>query len=152
VNPTSGSAFVAINPGKGLPIHPFSLPLNMLTSTVYNLDKPLFPEIIVHHCDNFLDRFRGLMFHPPLELGEGLVFVGKNENRMDSAIHMLFMRMDITVVWLNSRLEVVDVKLARRWRPAYIPIKPAKYILELSSERLSDFQIGNRLQLEQILE
>ena len=89
------------------------------------------------------------MFRPPLgSLGDGLVFVGKSENRMDAAIHMLFMRMDITVVWLNSRLEVVDIKLARRWRPAYVPLKPAMYILELSSERFPDFEIGNCLQLE----
>jgi len=90
------------------------------------------------------------MFRPPLELGDGLVFVGKSESRMDSAIHMLFMRMDITVVWLNSRLEIIDLRLARRWRPAYVPQKPAMYILELSSERFFDFTIGNRLQLEKI--
>lgn len=85
------------------------------------------------------------MFHPPLDIDEGLLLVYKKENRIDTVIHMFFMRMDLTVVWVNEINEVVDVRLAKRWRPAYTPKKPAKFVLELSEEHISSFQVGDRL-------
>jgi uncharacterized membrane protein (UPF0127 family) len=90
------------------------------------------------------------MFHPPLAEGEGILLVYKRENRTDSTIHMFFMRMNLTVVWLNSAYEVIDVKLAKRWRPAYIPNKPAKYVMEISEAWISSFQLGDRLILQNI--
>ena len=45
---------------------------------------------------------------------------------------------------------VVDVCLARRWRPFYLPKGPAQYVLEVSPERLDEFQIGDRLRFEEV--
>jgi uncharacterized membrane protein (UPF0127 family) len=61
---------------------------------------------------------------------------------------MLFVWMDLAVVWINSYNEVVDVKLARPWRPAYLPGKPARFVLELAAGHLQDFQVGDRLTIE----
>jgi uncharacterized membrane protein (UPF0127 family) len=88
------------------------------------------------------------MFHSPLELDDGILLVGKNVNRMDASIHMFFMRMDLTVVWLDAESEVVDVVLAKRWRPMYIPKNPAQNVMEISSLRFSEFNIGDRLHFE----
>ena len=50
------------------------------------------------------------MFRRSLAVDEGLLLVQKRENRSESAIHMLFMFIDLTVVWINSAHQVVDVK------------------------------------------
>jgi len=117
------------------------IPIQNLTR---NLDYPLSVRL----CDGFIQRLIGLMFHPPLNPDEGILLIGRGESQMDASIHMFFMRMDITVVWMNKALEVVDAKLAKKWRPMYTPIKPALYTLEISSDRLSEFSIGDRLQFE----
>lgn len=70
------------------------------------------------------------------------------EDRINAAIHMFFMNFDLTVVWLDRNLRVVDVQYARRWRPAYTPAKPARYVLELHPDRLNDFQTGDQLVFE----
>jgi uncharacterized membrane protein (UPF0127 family) len=120
----------------------------MQTLNVLNLDRPLKTPLRVRRCDSFWCRLRGLMMHPPLPDGEGLLLVQKQENRRDAAIHMFFMRMDLAVVWLNTACEVVDVRLAKRWRPAYTPQKPAKYVMELSAAQLIVFHVGDRLRFE----
>jgi uncharacterized membrane protein (UPF0127 family) len=60
---------------------------------------------------------------------------------------MMFMNFDLAVVWINARSEVVDVKLARAWKPAYVPQKPARYVLEMHTSRLAEFQIGDQVQI-----
>jgi uncharacterized membrane protein (UPF0127 family) len=112
---------------------------------VQNVDRPLQTPLRVRYCETFWCRLRGLMFHSPLAVDEGLLLVQERENRRDSAIHMFFMRMDLTVVWLNTACEVVDVRLAKRGRPIYTPKKPAKYVLEISKAQISAFQVGDRL-------
>jgi uncharacterized membrane protein (UPF0127 family) len=90
------------------------------------------------------------MFRGSLPPGWGLLMVQSRDSRLDAAIHMLFVPMDLAVIWINSALEVVDVQLARSWRPAYWPKAAAKYVLETAPEHLSSFHIGDRLQFEEI--
>jgi uncharacterized membrane protein (UPF0127 family) len=118
--------------------------------SIQNRDKPLVAQLCLRTCERFLDRLRGLMFHPPLRDDDGILLVQKRDSRMEAAIHMLFMRTDLTVVWVNSDMRVVDLKLAKRWHPSYVPQKPARYVLELSPSRISDFSIGDRLVFEEI--
>jgi len=66
---------------------------------------------------------------------------------MDAAIHMFMMWMDLAVVWINSRNQVVDARLAYRWKSVIVPKSPAKFVLELPVERLHDFQIGDEIQI-----
>jgi uncharacterized membrane protein (UPF0127 family) len=75
--------------------------------------------------------------------------VQSRDSQMDSAIHMLFMWIDLAVVWITNDGEVVDVRLARRWRPAYVPKRPARYVLELPTAHLKDFQIGDKVRFEE---
>ncbi|MBN1146919.1 MAG: DUF192 domain-containing protein [Anaerolineales bacterium] len=89
-----------------------------------------------------------MTFRRNLPPGQGLLLVQGRESRLDAAIHMLFVGMDLAVVWINATGEVVDVKLARRWRLAYVPARPAIYVLELAAERLEDFKVGERVQIE----
>jgi uncharacterized protein len=99
-------------------------------------------------CDQFGSRLMGLMFTKNLGIDRGLLFVHNHESRVDASIHMLFMFYDIAVIWINSRLEVVDVNLAKKWHPIYIPSAPAFYTLEIHPIQLDNFKIGNTLQLQ----
>lgn len=89
------------------------------------------------------------MFRRGLAANEGLLLVQKRENRSESAIHMLFMCIDLAVVWLNAAHQVVDVQYARRWRLILAPQSPAKYVLELPAEFIDDFKIGDQLHFDE---
>jgi len=89
------------------------------------------------------------MFRDSLAHDEGLLLVGNRESRWDAAIHMIGVKMDLAVIWIDEDLRVVDKILARKWRPLYIPGAPAKYILELSAERIDDFTVGEVLKFEE---
>jgi len=102
----------------------------------------------IKFCDTFLSQLRGLTFRSRLAREEGLLLVGTRDSRLDSSIHMLFVSFNLTVVWINSEMKVVDKVLARPWWPAYFSRQPARYVLEVHPERWGDFEIGDRLQFK----
>ena len=116
---------------------------------IQNASHPLKSPLKAVFCNSFICQLRGLMFRRALEPDEGLLLVGKRENRSESAIHMLFMFIDLAVVWINTAHQVVDVKYARRWRLMYAPQFPAKYVLELPADRFEEFQIGDQLKFDE---
>jgi uncharacterized membrane protein (UPF0127 family) len=115
---------------------------------IENLSRPLPQPITAQYCDSFLCRLRGLMFHRNVPAGWGLLLVQSRDSRVDSSIHMLFMWTDLAAVWINSGGEVVDVRHARRWRMAYLPVRPARYVLELNPHHLPDFRVGDQIRFE----
>lgn len=97
------------------------------------------------YCASFFCRLKGLMFQKNLPAQEGLLLVYGADSRLDASIHMMFVRFDLGVIWINSAGEVVDTILAKQWKPAYFPQKPARYVLEILPERLGEFQVGDRI-------
>lgn len=120
----------------------------MHTIQLVNINQPLPAPIHALYCDSFFCRLRGLMFRSSLAKEQGLLLVEARESRLDTAIHMLFVFMDLAVIWINSEKVVVDTVLARTWRPAYAPRQPARYILEIHPDRLSEFTIGDHLEFQ----
>jgi Uncharacterized conserved protein len=104
----------------------------------------------VGFCSSFLCRFKGLMFHPGLGDFEGILLVEDTESRINSAIHMFFMRFDIAVIWINSQFQVVDVKIARKWHPFYLPSAASRFTLETHPDRFIDFRIGDILSFNDV--
>jgi uncharacterized membrane protein (UPF0127 family) len=99
----------------------------------------------VRRCSSFLCRLRGLTFRRPLGEDEGLLLVGRRESRADTAIHMLFVFFPIAAIWLDRDGKVVDARLARPFRPIYIPRAPARDVLEGRPALLDRLQIGDKL-------
>ena len=85
------------------------------------------------------------MFSKNLDTDQGLILAEKQESRLNAAIHMLFMNFDITVLWLDKHQVVVDKVLAKKWRPIYIPQKPAQYVVELHHKQIDNFAVGDKL-------
>ena len=118
---------------------------------VRNPNQPDLSPARVKYCDSFLCRLRGLMFNKRLEPDDGLLLVqGKRDSRLDTSIHMLFVPFDLTVVWINTELTVVDKVIAKAWRPVYVSAKPACYILEIHPTRWDDYQIGDKVEFQDV--
>jgi uncharacterized protein len=122
----------------------------MLQVIVKNLTNPPKTPLIVNYCDSFFSRLRGLTWRFNLSENEGILLVQPRDSRIDSAIHMLGVFIDLAVAWVNDAGEVVDVRLARRWRPIYIPKRSARFILEMSPSRLDDFKVGDKIEFVRI--
>ena len=85
------------------------------------------------------------MFSRELNHDQGIILVENVESRINTSIHMMFMNYDITVLWLDKQLVIVDKVLARKWRLIYLPKKPAQYVVELHQSKFSEFSIGDQL-------
>ena len=59
---------------------------------------------------------------------------------------------DLTIVWINHDLTVVDVQLAHKNQLASFPATPAQYVLELHPERMRDFHIKDQLRFDEIID
>lgn len=117
---------------------------------VVNHHRPLPAPLSVTYCETFGCRLRGLMFRRALPADGGILLVQPRDSRLDSAIHMLGVWVDLGVIWINAAHCVVDVRLARRWRPLYIPRRPARFVLEISPARLDEFQSGDEVTFEEV--
>ena len=101
----------------------------------------------VQRCASFLCRLRGLTFRRSLGDEEGLLLVGRRESRTDTAIHMFFVFFPIAAIWLDQDGHVVDVQLARPFRPLYVPRAPAQDVLEGPPVLLEHVRIGDQLRM-----
>lgn len=109
-------------------------------------------EVILNRakwCASIWCHFQGLMLRPNLPEDEGVLFVNKRESRSATTIHMFFMLFSIGVIWLNAHGQVVDKRLAKPWRPAYAPSKPAQYFIEANPSVLERVQIGDVLRFDE---
>jgi len=117
---------------------------------IQNQSRPLPAPLQAIYCDSFLCRLRGLMFRSSLEHSEGLLLVEGRDSRLDTSIHMLFVPMDLAVIWINSKYTVVDTILARSWHLAYAPRQAAKFTLEIHPSRLNEFEIGDVVDFQHV--
>lgn len=115
---------------------------------IRNLSRPSAGVIRARWCQSFFERLRGFTFRTSLEPDEGLVLVEARDSRLDTSIHMFFVFTDLAVVWVNSKNEVVDLALAKAWRPFYAPSQPAKYVLEFHPKRHGEYQPGDQVTFE----
>lgn len=116
----------------------------MKTVEIGKISQPI-TKVHVKYCDTFLSKLIGLMFSRELKHDHGIILVENNEGRINTSIHMLFMNYDITVLWLDKQLVIVDKVLARKWRPVYQPKQAAQYVVELHQSKFSEFSIGDQL-------
>jgi uncharacterized membrane protein (UPF0127 family) len=92
------------------------------------------------------------MFRTSLSPDEGLLFVYERESKVETTIHMLFMRFPIATLWLDAGGTVVDKVLAKPWRLQYTPRKPAQYFIEAAPGLLDRVAIGERLTFDESVE
>jgi len=113
------------------------------TITIENKSRPVQGILRIKYCDTFFSQLRGFTLRASLSPEEGLILVGGRDSRFESSIHMFFVSFDLSVVWINSAMQVVDKVLAKSWRPAYFSKHPARYVLEIHPVRWGEFEIGD---------
>lgn len=114
-----------------------------------NTDEVILPRIRL--CISFWCHFKGLQFVRNLPPDEGLLFVRNSESVAETTIHMFFMFIPISVLWLDASGKVIDKKLAKPWRPAYVPGQPAQYFLEANTEIFNRVEIGDVLSFDEVV-
>lgn len=97
-------------------------------------------------CDGFRSKLRGFTFRRTLGPQDGLVLVEAKDNRVNTAIHMLFVFFDLGVIWVNDAGEVVGTVVAQPWRLSYMPPAPARYVIEGQPELVSKVKVGDHIQ------
>ncbi len=97
-------------------------------------------------CDSFATKLRGFTFRRKLGPQDGLVLVEARDNRMNTAIHMLFVFFALGVIWVNDAGEVVGTVVAQPWRLSYMPPAPARYVIEGPPDMVSQVKIGDHIQ------
>ncbi|HMB22817.1 MAG TPA: DUF192 domain-containing protein, partial [Anaerolineales bacterium] len=110
------------------------------TITIKNKNRRVEGELRIKYCDTFFTQLRGLTFRAHLSHDEGLILVGTRDSRLESSIHMFFVPFDLSIIWIDSRMQVVDKVIAKSWRPAYFSKRPARYVLEIHPDRWGDFE------------
>ncbi|MFZ3080816.1 MAG: DUF192 domain-containing protein [Bellilinea sp.] len=115
------------------------------TVTIQNHTNLLAAPIRAQNCTDFWSKFRGLMLQNSIPLDGGALLAEDKSSRMNTSIHMLFMRFDIAAIWIDADRMVVDVQIARRWHLAYMPAKPARYILEAHVNQAEHFKVGDQV-------
>jgi uncharacterized membrane protein (UPF0127 family) len=114
------------------------------------LNRPESLPIRARYCDTFFCQLRGFTFRRSILPDEALLLVQARDNRLEAGIHMLGVWFDLSVFWIDSQGIVVDSVLARRWRPAYLPKRPARYILEMAPGRQHELHVGDLVSIEKI--
>ena len=109
-----------------------------------------FDKLEAWYFENFFSRLKGLMFKNKISLNQAGLFINKNENIVDSAIHMLFMNFDIAVFWLDKTNTIVDKRIAKKWGLIYYPDVKSHKILETHPEIFETLQIGEEITIENL--
>jgi uncharacterized membrane protein (UPF0127 family) len=102
------------------------------------------------YFENFFSRLKGLMFKNDISANQAGLFINKNENIVDSSIHMLFMNFDIAVFWLDKTNTIVDKRIAKKWGLIYCPEVNSQKILETHTDIFDKLQIGEEIIIENI--
>ena len=112
-----------------------------------NESNPNAVAIEGKYCRDFFSRFLGLMFKKKLGSQEGILLDQGTASRMGSSIHMFFMHFDLAVIWLDSDHLVVDLTLAKKWKPFYAPATPARFVIETHVDNIQNFHTGDQLNI-----
>jgi len=97
-------------------------------------------NFLVEVADTWWKRTKGLMFRKKLPPMHGLLLEFPKPGR--HGIWMPFMKFPLDLIFLNERMDVIDIKMnvppvslfrPKTWK-IYKPKKPAKYVLEISAD------------------
>ncbi len=101
--------------------------------------------ILIENCmiaDSFFSRLIGLMGKKTLQTDQGMCI------SPCKSIHTFFMRFDIDVIFVDNNYKVIKViKGLKPWKISPY-IKPAKYIIELSSRTINEESSGNNIEVD----
>ncbi|MBQ2962371.1 DUF192 domain-containing protein [Methanobrevibacter sp.] len=98
-------------------------------------------------ANTFITRFRGLMLKEKCEYPLLFEIPQKIKIKERSSIHSLFMRFELTVVFIDEDDTVFEIADLKPWR-YHVPKKSAKYIVEFEKNRFHrELRIGDEVEI-----
>ncbi len=91
-------------------------------------------------CSGFFSKAKGFMFNFSKEY-DSIILDSRN-----TSIHMFFVFFPLQIAWLNSELEIVDIKNAYPFMPVISSKKSSSYVLELKQKK--DIKIGDKISVK----
>jgi uncharacterized membrane protein (UPF0127 family) len=122
----------------------------MTLSKIENITAPFSRPLHGKICTGFFDRFKGLMFNRDLAENECIILDEGTESKLNTSIHMFFMFYDIAVIWADKNWKVVEIKVARKWKPYYASSEPARFVLEARTGWFQSFHKGDQLRISNV--
>lgn len=91
----------------------------------------------------------GLMFASKKTVDKGacLVMPSNLDVRHGAAVTMFFCFMTYDILFVNSKLEVVDRVNLKPWKMSYVPKESAKYVFESTKDKFKNIKIGDKIEL-----
>lgn len=105
--------------------------------------KQLASRVVL--CNTFWRKFKGLMFRRSLDPDTVYAFVYDKESIVETSIHMFFVFFPIAVLWLDANRCIVDIVLAKPFRPYYASRQAARYFIEGAPSLLNQVSLGDKL-------
>jgi len=84
-----------------------------------------------------------------LSSGDSVLLKSKKEGVAMTAIHMFFVFYPIDVLWLDSKMKVVDKRRVYPFMPYAASREPAKYVFEIKNA--GTVLVGDRLRFTPVL-
>ena len=91
-------------------------------------------------CNNFFSKALGFMFNFSRKY-DSIILNSKN-----TSVHMLFVFFPLQIAWLNSELEIVDIKNAYPFMPIVSSKKTSSYVLELKQKK--NIKVGDKIRVK----
>lgn len=116
-----------------------------MTLTNITKNKTIIERTII--AESFFSQLKGLMFENPKNFDYALVFPLSMEGRFSASIHCLFVFFPIDVIFLDRDKKAVDMKKGiKPFTPFAMPVRPAKYFVELPAGKSTGVEIGDHLE------
>lgn len=88
----------------------------------------------------------GLMFASESKIKRGMCLDLSEDKK--ASIHMLFCFYPYEVLFVNSKLRVVDKKVLRPWSLGYEPAKKFKYAIESWNGTFKGIKVGDKIKIQ----
>lgn len=90
---------------------------------------------------------KGLMFASKKKIRKGvcLVMPSKKDGRFGSSVTMMFCFYSMQILFVNTKMEVVDKVTLRPWISTYTPKAACKYIIESLPKTFDKIEIGDNV-------
>ena len=120
------------------------------------------PEILIDNiiladnvkvCKDIFSRSKGLRFSKRLKKGQAILLIATEESIFETIIDMFFVFFSIDIIWLDKNKRVVDIRRnVKPFSPLIMPLKPAKYVIELPKNASKHVKINDviKFNLEQV--
>lgn len=120
----------------------------MIEKKLIHKNKIILPEM--KWATSAFAISKGLMFRFKKTVDKGMCLVMPSEKdvKFGASITMLFCFVDMEILFINSKFEVVDKKILKTWRPNYTPKQPCKYVVESTIKKFKDIKIGDKVKFK----